>query len=82
MDSKALAYPLRFPLKNAAARYPKQSAAAIPPAAVMSAYVVPAIRKNIIKNAIFIGSGAMMSPDMIKQGKNIPAVGHLILLER
>lgn len=51
-------------------------------AAVMSAYVVPAIRKNIIKNAIFIGSGAMMSPDMIKQGKNIPAVGHLILLER
>ena len=51
-------------------------------ASVMSAYVIPSIRKNIIKNAIFIGSGAMMSPDMIKQGKNIPAVGHLMLFER
>ena len=50
-------------------------------AAVMSAYVVPAIRKKIIKNAIFIGSGAMMSPDMIKQGKSIPAIGHLLVLE-
>lgn len=51
-------------------------------AAVMSAYVVPALRKKIIKNAIFVGSGAMMSPDMIKQGKSIPAIGHLIVLER
>ena len=50
-------------------------------AAVMSAYVVPAIRKGIIKKAIFIGSGAMMSPDMIKQGNSIPAIGHLLVLE-
>ena len=51
-------------------------------AAVMSAYVIPALRKRIIKNALFIGSGAMMSPDMIKQGKSIPAIGHLLLFER
>ncbi|MBQ4091336.1 MAG: stage V sporulation protein AD [Clostridia bacterium] len=51
-------------------------------AAVMSAYVLPAMRKGIIDNAIFVGSGAMMSPDMIKQGKSIPAIGHLVCFER
>ena len=51
-------------------------------AAVVSAFLVPALRKKIIKNAIFVGSGAMMSPDMIKQGKSIPAIGHLLVLER
>ncbi|MBE6584291.1 MAG: stage V sporulation protein AD [Ruminococcaceae bacterium] len=50
-------------------------------ASVMSAYVIPSIRKGIIKNAIFIGSGAMMSPDMIKQGNSIPAIGHLVVFE-
>ncbi len=50
-------------------------------AAVMSAYVLPAMKKKIIGKTIFIGSGAMMSPDMIKQGKSIPAIGHLVVFE-
>jgi len=28
-----------------------------------------------------VASGAMMSPDSIKQGESIPAVGHLLLFE-
>ena len=29
-----------------------------------------------------IGTGAMMSPDALKQGQNIPAIGHLVRLKR
>ena len=50
-------------------------------ASVISSYVIPEIERGNIKNALFVASGAMMSPDSIKQGKNIPAIGHLVLLE-
>ena len=50
-------------------------------ASVLSAYVIPEIEKGIFKKVLFIASGAMMSPDSIKQGESIPAIGHLLLLE-
>lgn len=50
-------------------------------ASVISSYVIPEIERGNIKNALFVASGAMMSPDSIKQGKSIPAIGHLVLLE-
>lgn len=50
-------------------------------ASVLSAYVIPEMEKGNIKKTLFVASGAMMSPDSIKQGKSIPAIGHLVLLE-
>ena len=48
-------------------------------ASVLSAYILPEIERAKYKNVIFIASGAMMSPDMIKQGESIPAIGHLLV---
>lgn len=51
-------------------------------ASVISGYVLPEIKKGKYKRVLFIASGAMMSPDSIKQGNSIPAIGHLLLFER
>ena len=50
-------------------------------ATVLSAYVLPEMEKGNIKRTLFVASGAMMSPDSIKQGESIPAIGHLVLFE-
>ncbi len=47
-------------------------------ASVLSAHILPEMEKGKYKNVIFIASGAMMSPDSLKQGKDIPAIGHLL----
>ena len=51
-------------------------------ATVLSAHVLPEMEKGNIKQTLFVASGAMMSPDSIKQGESIPAIGHLVLFER
>jgi stage V sporulation protein AD len=50
-------------------------------ASVLSAYILPQMESGRIRKTIFVASGAMMSPDMIKQGQSIPAIGHLLVLE-
>ena len=50
-------------------------------ATVLSAHVLPEMEKGNIKQTLFVASGAMMSPDSIKQGESIPAIGHLVLFE-
>lgn len=50
-------------------------------ASVLSAYILPAIERKELQKVLFVASGAMMSPDSIKQGQSIPAVGHLLMLE-
>ena len=50
-------------------------------ASVVSAYLLPEMEKGVFKKVLFMASGAMMSPDSIKQGLSIPAVGHLLLFE-
>ncbi len=50
-------------------------------ASVLSAYIIPQMEKGRFKKTLFVASGAMMSPDSIKQGQSIPAVGHLLMLE-
>ena len=50
-------------------------------ASVLSAYILPEIEKGRFKKVLFVASGAMMSPDSIKQGQSIPAIGHLLLFE-
>ena len=50
-------------------------------ASVLSAHILPQMAKGIFKKVLFVASGAMMSPDSIKQGQSIPAVGHLLMFE-
>ncbi len=50
-------------------------------ASVLSAFVLPEMERSACKKTIFVASGAMMSPDMVKQGKSIPAIGHLLVFE-
>ena len=50
-------------------------------ASVLSAYVLPQMERGRFKKTLFVASGAMMSPDSIKQGESIPAVGHLLSFE-
>lgn len=49
-------------------------------ASVLAGYILPKIKRGELKRVLFIGTGAMMSPDAIKQGENIPAIGHLVEL--
>ena len=49
-------------------------------ATVLSAYFLPKLRSGELKNILFIGTGAMMSPSSVQQGEAIPAVAHLIRL--
>lgn len=49
-------------------------------AVVMASYIIPKIARGELRNVIFVGTGAMMSPSSIQQGLSIPAVGHLLRL--
>lgn len=50
-------------------------------AVVLASYILPKLKCGEIKNALVIGTGAMMSPSSLKQGQSIPAIAHLIMLE-
>lgn len=50
-------------------------------AVVLASYILPKLRSGELKNALLIGTGAMMSPSSLKQGLSIPAIAHLIKLE-
>ena len=49
-------------------------------AVVLASYILPKIERKELKNVLFIGTGAMMSPSSIQQGLSIPAVAHLVRL--
>lgn len=49
-------------------------------AVVMASHIIPKMESGELKNVLFIGTGAMMSPASIQQGEAIPAVGHLLRL--
>ncbi|MBR2906930.1 MAG: stage V sporulation protein AD [Clostridia bacterium] len=51
-------------------------------AVVLASWILPRIERGDLHKVLLIGSGAMMSPGSIQQGEAIPAVGHLIALER
>ena len=51
-------------------------------AVVLGAYLLPKLKQGELHRILFMATGAMMSPDSIKQGQSIPGVGHLLCLER
>ena len=50
-------------------------------AVVMAGHFLGRVSSGNIKNMLFLGTGAMMSPSSIQQGLAIPAVAHLIRIE-
>lgn len=49
-------------------------------AVVLAAHILPRLERGDLRNILFLATGAMMSPDSVKQGLAIPAIAHLIHL--
>ncbi len=49
-------------------------------AVVLASHLLPRLASGEYSKILFLATGAMMSPDCIKQGENIPAVAHLLEL--
>lgn len=49
-------------------------------AVVLAAHFLPLLQSGSIRRMLILGTGAMMSPDRIKQGENIPGIAHLLEL--
>ena len=47
-------------------------------AAVFASYLLPKLARGELRRVLFLGTGAMMSPQMIQQGETIPAIAHLL----
>ncbi len=50
-------------------------------AVVLGSYLLPKLQRGEIKRMLFLATGAMMSPDSVKQGQSIPGIAHLLCLE-
>lgn len=49
-------------------------------AAVLASYLLPKLEQGDLERVLFIGTGAMMSPQSVQQGQAIPAIAHLLYL--
>ena len=47
-------------------------------AAVFASYLLPKLAAGDLRRILLLGTGAMMSPQMIQQGETIPAIAHLL----
>jgi len=47
-------------------------------ASVLCGYVLPQIKEGLLKDVLFIATGAMMSPTSVQQGESIPGIAHLL----
>lgn len=50
-------------------------------AVVLSGYLLPKIQRGEIRQMLFMATGALMSPDALKQGRSIIGIAHLICIE-
>ena len=50
-------------------------------AVVLASYLLPKLAAGEIKRMLLLSTGALMSPDSIKQGQTIPGIAHLLRLE-
>ena len=50
-------------------------------AVVLSANILPRVRRGELSRILFLATGAMMSPDSLKQGEQVLAVAHLLEIE-
>ena len=50
-------------------------------AAVLASYLLPKLERGELNDILVLGTGALMSPDSIKQGLGIPGIAHLIRIK-
>ena len=50
-------------------------------AVVLSADILPRVKRGELSRILFLATGAMMSPDSLKQGEEVLAVAHLLEIE-
>ncbi|MBR6602462.1 MAG: stage V sporulation protein AD [Clostridia bacterium] len=50
-------------------------------AAVLASYLLPKLENGELSDILLLGTGALMSPDSIKQGLGIPGIAHLIRIK-
>lgn len=50
-------------------------------AVVLGGYLLPRVQRGEIQKMLFMATGALMSPDALKQGRSIPGVAHLLCIE-
>lgn len=50
-------------------------------ASVLASYLLPKLESGEIRDILVLGTGALMSPDSIKQGLGIPGIAHLIRIK-
>lgn len=51
-------------------------------ATVLASKILPEMQSGRLKNILFMATGALMSADSLKQGLTIPAIAHLIHIQR
>ena len=49
-------------------------------AVVLASHLLPKLRSGEYRKILFLATGAMMSPDSVKQGESIPSIAHLLEL--
>jgi len=47
-------------------------------ASVLCSYILKRIEEGALRDVLFIGTGALMSPTSIQQGESIPSIAHLV----
>ncbi len=47
-------------------------------ASVLCSYILKQVQSGVLKEVLFIATGALMSPTSIQQGESIPAIAHLV----
>ncbi|MBQ3182237.1 MAG: stage V sporulation protein AD [Clostridia bacterium] len=50
-------------------------------AVMMASHFLEEMKKGILKDILFIGTGALLSPMAVMQGQNIPGIAHLVHLK-
>ena len=49
-------------------------------AVVLASHLLPKLQSGEYRKILFLATGAMMNPDSVKQGENIPSIAHLLEL--
>ncbi len=50
-------------------------------AVVLASYLLPRVQTGQIRRMLFMSTGALLSPDSVRQGQSIPGVAHLLCIE-
>lgn len=50
-------------------------------AVMLASHFINEVKNGVLKNILFIGTGALLSPMLVQQGMSIPGIAHLVKIE-